>query len=446
MKFSVTSSLLVSLPFLTAIQAGVIPLPDGYHRYAAPNNSLQWEDCSLDGLPGRECTRFEVPLDWHNDGAGKASLAMIRYPATKQPKLGTLFMNPGGPGGSGLNDVKGAAGDIILQSIGGNYDLVSWDPRGIGKTIPKTACFGSSEEYDTFWNDSFIPTGTEVRGDFTSQTVLDDFYVQLNTSDDLIRRIGEQCIAYSPNVFQYVGTAAAVRDMVAIHDALEGPEKPINYWGMSYGTVVGMYFVNMFPDRVGRVVLDSVVDPRLWANRPTYEFLRNTIESTDETFNGFAEACAKAGPSKCAIAQQNSTAASIRQWTRDLLDAVYDYKREAGASALFTSADIRNEIHTKLYNPQKWSNLSSGLYAVKETLDNPTAANLTQAKRWLSETFSPMGNLESRAEPNNSSGTPAYGYELEAVSCSDAQDGDVTTKDVFDAIVNVTQNFSPMCK
>ncbi|CAE7071985.1 unnamed protein product, partial [Rhizoctonia solani] len=286
MTLSVTASLLISLPFLTAIQASVIPLPNGYHRYAARNNNnLQWEDCSIEGFPGRECTRFEVPLDWHNEAAGKASLAVIRYPATKQPKRGTLFMNPGGPGGSGLTTVQGPDGDIILQSAGGNYDLVSWDPRGVGKTIPRTACFGSIEEEVAFWNESFIVPGPEVRGDFTSQTVLDDFYAQVNTSDNLLRRIGEQCLAYSPDVFQYVGTAATVRDMVAMHDALEDPDEPINFWGMSYGTVVGMYFINMFPERAGHVVLDGVVDPRSWANRPAHEWLENALESTEDTFN-----------------------------------------------------------------------------------------------------------------------------------------------------------------
>ncbi|CAE6456295.1 unnamed protein product [Rhizoctonia solani] len=417
-----------------------------YHRYIPRNNNLDWKNCSIDGFPGRECTRFEVPLDWHNDQVGKASLAMIRYPAIKQPKLGTLFMNPGGPGGSGVGTVQGPDGDIIMQHSGGNYDLVSWDPRAVGKTIPRTACFGSAEEEVAFWNGSFIISGPEVKGDFTAQSILDDFYGQVDKSDDLLWRIGEQCATYNPDMFQYVGTAATVRDMVAMHDALEGSGKPINFWGMSYGTVVGMYFVNMFPDRVGQVILDGVVDPRSWANNPAHEWLENALESTEATFNGFAEACAKAGPSKCFISQQNSTAASVRQWTRDLIEAAYDYRQKVGPSALITSAAIRNLLFAGLYKPQLWSNMSLTLYALKEALDDPAAANLTQAKRWLPDSVSPLDDqLKPRAEPSSNQTTLAYAYDYEAVTCSDAADaGDVTTKDVFDFVVKTTHEVSPM--
>ncbi|CAE6506642.1 unnamed protein product [Rhizoctonia solani] len=442
----IISALLTLLPFLISSQARAFLLPNGYHQHASRKNNLEWKNCSIDGFPGRECTRFEVPLDWHNDKPGKALLAMIRYPAVKQPKLGTLFMNPGGPGGSGVGTVQGPDGDVIMQHSGGNYDLVSWDPRAVGQTLPRTACFSSLVEEAAFWNGSFILAGPEVKGNFTSQMVLDDFYAQVNRSDDLLRRIGEQCVTYSSDIFQYVGTAATVRDMVAMHDALEGPEKPINFWGMSYGTVVGMYFVNMFPNRVGHVVLDGVVDPRSWANDPAHEWLGNALESTEATFNGFAEACAKAGPSKCFIAEQNSTASSIRQWTRDLIDAAYDYRHEVGPSALISSAIVRNFLFAGLYKPQLWSNMSLTLYGIKVALDDPAAANLTQVKRWLPDSVSPLDDqLKPRAESSTSQSTPAYAYDYEAVACSDARDaGDVTTKDVFDFVVKITQDISPM--
>ncbi|CUA77042.1 similar to GF20795 [Rhizoctonia solani] len=362
----------------------------------------------------RECTHFEVPLDWHNDQVGKASLAMIRYPAIKQPKLGTLFMNPGGPGGSGVGTVQGPDGDIIMQHSGGNYDLVSWDPRAVGKTIPRTACFGSVEEEVAFWNGSFIIPGPEVKGGFTAQSILDDFYGQVDKSDDLLRRIGEQCVAYNPDMFQYVGTAATVRDMVAMHDALEGSGKPINFWGMSYGTIVGMYFVN------------KLVRSYSTAYNPAHEWLENALESTEATFNGFAEACAKAGPSKCFISQQNSTAASVRQWTRDLIEAAYDYRQKVGPSALITSAAIRNLLFAGLYKPQLWSNMSLTLHALKEALDDPAAANLTQAKRWLPDSVSPLDDqLKPRAEPSSNQTTSAYAYDYEAVTCSDAAEPEI---------------------
>ncbi|CAE6342436.1 unnamed protein product [Rhizoctonia solani] len=309
-----------SLCLSAGIQAAVIPAPNGYHQYGARNNNLEWTNCSLDGLPGRECTRFEVPLDWHDDAAGKGSLFVTRYPAIKQPKLGTLFVNPGGPGYSGAQYVLGAAGDLLMEQSGGVYDVVGWDPRGVGQTIPRVACFQTAEEEATFWNGTIVETGLNVRGNFTSQTDLDAFYAQVNEADDYLQRFASQCVLRSPNTLRYVGTAATVRDMVAMHDVLESSDKAIDYWGVSYGTVLGMYFVNMFPDRVGRVVLDGVVDPKDWANRPAHQWLGNAVLSSDDTFDAFAEECARAGPSECVIAGENATAASIRQWTYDLMD------------------------------------------------------------------------------------------------------------------------------
>jgi hypothetical protein len=89
-----------------------------------------------------------------------------------------------------------------------------------------------------------VETGLNVRGNFTSQTDLDAFYAQVNEADDYLQRFASQCVLRSPNTLRYVGTAATVRDMVAMHDVLESSDKAIDYWGVSYGTVLGMYFVN----------------------------------------------------------------------------------------------------------------------------------------------------------------------------------------------------------
>ncbi|GAB1520528.1 hypothetical protein RhiTH_003606 [Rhizoctonia solani] len=435
-----------SFSFLFAVQAGASPLLSEYHRYSARNNNLQWSDCSV-GLPGRECTRFEVPLDWHNDTAGKASLAVIRYPATKQPKLGTLFMNPGGPGGSGLQNVQGAYGDTLMEYVEGKYDIVSWDPRGVGQTIPRAACFETPAEEDAFWKGSIINAGPEVRGNFTSQTDLDAFYSKLDESDALLQRLGEKCIAYSPNTFQYIGTAATVRDMVAMHDALEGPGKKIDFLGISYGTIVGLHLINMFSDRVGHVVLDGVVDPVYWTNRPAHELMINAWESIEATFDGFAKECANAGPSHCAIAEQNSTASSIRQWILDLIDAAYDRRQEIGASAPFNSSSLRAQLSNDMYTPKTWTNLSHTLYMIKAQFDNTTSLNITQTKRWL-QLFDSVGSMGSthysRQEPTSEQTTKNHNVPETGIGCADARDpGDVTTKDVFDTVVNVTHRITP---
>ncbi|KAF8747806.1 TAP-like protein [Rhizoctonia solani] len=429
--FRLSATFLGLIYFSNSIQAAAIPIASGSHWYTGRNNNLEWKDCSRSNRPGRECTRVEVPLDWHDDAAGKASLFVARYPATNQPKLGTVFINPGGQvsdyvmrylrllstqksGYSGADAVLGG-GDIFMQQTGGFYDIVR---------------------------------------NFTSQNDLDDFYAQVGQVDDYLQRFGKQCLATNADALKHVGTAATVRDMVAIHDILEGPDKPVNFWGLSYGTVLGIYFVNMFPNRVGRVVLDAVVDPKDWANRPAHKLstvVGNAVLATDETFDGFAKECVKAGAPRCAIAGQNATVASIRQWTYGLINAAYDYRRKIGPLSVLTSSTIRAILFVRLYDPQDWGNMAQDMLNLKTALDDPNHTNLTETVlKWVGTVAGNAAGfqdikIEPRQEPDSNQTTPIVNYAFDAISCSDAQDSDdTTTKEVFDYVVNVTRHVSPM--
>ncbi|KAG9105175.1 hypothetical protein FRC07_009539 [Ceratobasidium sp. 392] len=424
--------LLGTAALAAAAQADPFALPSGYHRYAPRVEGINWAPCKANAE--RDCALFEVPLDWHNETAGKATLAVARHRATKQPKLGTLFSNPGGPGGSGVDDIINNS-DSVMEAVGGQYDLVSWDPRGVGLTVPRADCFATAVEENAFWEGTIPRAGLEARGNFTDQRDLEAFYEQVPEVDRLLIELGKKCVEYSPDTFQYVGSAAAVRDMVAIHDILEGPDKPVDYWGFSYGSVIGIYFVNMFPDRVGRVVLDGVVDPVYWANKPAHEMWGIMPESTDEAFTGFVSACAAAGPTGCAIATENSTADSIRQWTRDLLDAAYDYRQTVGPTAEVTSSHIRDLLYQGMYTPTGWPQLAQDLYNKALIIHNQTATQ-SRAKRSSILELSTLESRQSEAAPD---------YSFQAVTCADAIDaGNITTKDVFDFLVYVTRNVSQM--
>ncbi|QRV77190.1 alpha/beta hydrolase family protein [Ceratobasidium sp. AG-Ba] len=296
-------------------------LPTDFHRFAPRQPGIQWKLCGKNSNSTLECGRFEVPLDYANEAAGKASLFVARYPATKQPKLGTLFMNPGGPGEIGANFV---GNDVIMNTVGGQYDLVSWDPRGVGNSIPLAECFSNASEGEAFWKDTIPRTGLEARSNFTHDPAdLQAFYGQVPEVDRLLTELGKKCVEYSPGTFQY-------------------------------GTIIGIYFVNMFPNRVGRVVIDGVVDPVYWANLPLYEMWSINAESTDEALNGFVTACAAAGPTGCAIASEGSTPDSLRDELRQIIDLAYDYKKSNGTSAEFGSATIRSESH--LFSPAVLTN------------------------------------------------------------------------------------------
>lgn len=113
------------------------------------------------------------------------------------------------------------------------FKTAGWDPRGVGLTHPRADCFKNAGEEDAFWKGTIPRAGLEARGNFTDPADLEAFYAQVPEVDNLLKELGERCLAYSPDTFPYVGSAATVRDMVALHDYLEGSDKPIDYWGFS---------------------------------------------------------------------------------------------------------------------------------------------------------------------------------------------------------------------
>ncbi|KAG9079038.1 hypothetical protein FRC06_007989 [Ceratobasidium sp. 370] len=241
--------------FATLVSANRFAIPSAFHRLAPRSIGITWAPCEQDD--SRQCGRFEVPLDYQNESAGGVSLAVARYPATKQPKA---ILNPAMWGGVEL--VLGGNGDKVMRTVSGHI----------------------------------ARAGIEARGDFSNQADLDAFYAQVPSVDKLLIEFGQRCREHSPDVLPYVGTTATVRDMVALHVYLEGPDQPVNFWGLSYGTTVGIYFVNMSPNRVGRVVPDGVSDPLYWANIPPPAKWAINVESSDEALTGFVSACAAAGP------------------------------------------------------------------------------------------------------------------------------------------------------
>ncbi|KAG8682389.1 hypothetical protein FRC11_014946 [Ceratobasidium sp. 423] len=206
-------------------------------------------------------------LDWADHSVGIAKLAIVRYKATKQPKLGTLFLNPGGPGGSGVNFISSSSAETISEAAGGQYDIVSWDPRRVGHTVPRADCFKTRTEKKLSERGKLYRStrpGRILRASGWVDVLLDE-------------------LAYSPDTFRYIGTAAGVRDLVDMHDVLEGLANPLTTGGF----------------------------PMMWGVKP---------ESTDETFTG------------------------IRKQILDLIDAVYDHKREFGPKANYSSAALRAPV------------------------------------------------------------------------------------------------------
>ncbi|MCP2263539.1 alpha/beta hydrolase [Promicromonospora thailandica] len=207
--------------------------PEGFEDYYG--QSLEWTDC---GEPF-QCATASAPLSWHDAGAGSIEIALKRIPATGQ-KIGSLLVNPGGPGGSGVEFVgdPGRFGQALRSS----YDIVGFDPRGVGQSTPVTC-------YDDAGKDEFLSK--------------DYPYTEagLEARKDSVRAWGQACAENTGPLLGNVDTQSAARDMDMLRGAL-GDDK-LSYLGYSYGTQLGATYAGLFPKRAGRLVLDGALDPTL---------------------------------------------------------------------------------------------------------------------------------------------------------------------------------------
>lgn len=202
---------------------------------------LTWSSCG----GGMDCTTVIAPLDWGEPGAGELELAVVRNQATDGVPLGSLLINPGGPGASGLDFVQQSLGYAVGPDLIENYDVIGFDPRGVGQSSA-VRCFDAAEMDDYLYT---IPSA--ARGTDTWTTEL----------TEANRRFAQACEENSDGILPHITTVNSARDMDLLRAVL-GDEK-LNFLGYSYGTFLGATYAELYPDRVGRMVLDGAIDPSI---------------------------------------------------------------------------------------------------------------------------------------------------------------------------------------
>jgi pimeloyl-ACP methyl ester carboxylesterase len=204
---------------------------------------LHWKGCA----DGFQCSTLSVPMDYDRPATRTLHLALVRLPAKDQKhRLGSLVLNPGGPGGSGVEYAR-AADRVVSDSVRKKYDVVGFDPRGVAASDP-VHCLSSTETDALYAADPTPTTPEEIAG-----------WVALS------KGFAEKCQARVGAELKFIGTRDAARDMDVLRSAL-GDAK-LNYLGQSYGTFLGATYADEFPTHVGRMVLDGVVDPSLTAEQ-----------------------------------------------------------------------------------------------------------------------------------------------------------------------------------
>lgn len=210
---------------------------------------LNWQPCTEPTQKGFQCATAQVPLDYQNPNGKSIQLAVIKHPATEPSRrIGTLFLNPGGPGGSGTESLP-AWFSQFPSEIPKRFDIISFDPRGIGDSTA-VQCFANDEEGNRFF--AQLPQGFPV-SEAETKSWIRGYYT-----------LGQFCQQKSGQLLSHVSTADVAKDMDLLRRAVGEPM--LNYIGLSYGTILGAVYANLFPDNVRAMVLDGNIDPGAWNN------------------------------------------------------------------------------------------------------------------------------------------------------------------------------------
>lgn len=295
---------------------------------------LVWDDCG----DGAQCTDATVPLDWSEPSGETASIALVRRPATDGPAIGSLLVNPGGPGASGVDFIRDSADYAVDSELAARYDVVGFDPRGVGASTA-VSCL------DDAGLDSYLYDIAEgERGS-------DEWIAAQRASS---AAFAAACEERSGALLPEVGTPSAARDLDVLRAALG--DETLNYLGYSYGTFLGATYAGLFPDRVGRLVLDGAIDPSATSLDVVVEQAKG-FESALRAYLADclgSEGCPFTGSVDEGMAQVGAMLEQV-----DASPVRASDGRELGANTLFTA------IVYPLYAASGWSALSEMLADVR---------------------------------------------------------------------------------
>uniref|UniRef100_UPI00035D0296 alpha/beta fold hydrolase n=1 Tax=Actinoalloteichus spitiensis TaxID=252394 RepID=UPI00035D0296 len=316
---------------------------------------VAWSACATEHTPpDLECATLTVPLDWARPEAGTIDLALNRLPAREEDdRVGALLVNPGGPGGSGVQVVQYggmALGTPEFLPLREHFDLVGFDPRGVGDSTPASC---AREPHDH----TVSPHPANVAE-----------YAELLRHN---RKVGLSCRAESGRLVDHMDTVSVARDVDAIRAALG--EERISWLGLSYGTEIGLLYAELYPERVRAMVLDGAIDHGL----DPFTAARDEAVATEDALGRFADWCA--GSSDCVLRDRE-----VVEEVRLLLDTAEEsgvWNSDAGRAA--TAVEVTAGIYGHLNLRDLWPALAVALAEALDP-DEPDAASLAAATMFVS--------------------------------------------------------------
>ncbi|QEO09307.1 alpha/beta hydrolase [Protaetiibacter larvae] len=289
---------------------------------------LDWSSCGASGI---DCTEVTVPVDWSAPGGDTITIAIARHKAKGTP-IGSLLINPGGPGGSGYDFVHDSVDYIVTPAVLDNYDVIGFDPRGVNHSSP-VVCYTDSAEQDEYLYGTY-----------------DEPYGTQGWLDELTAREKAWAAACEQNTGALLGhldAGSVARDMDVIRAVL-GDTK-LHYLGYSYGTYLGTMYAELFPEKVGRMVLDGAVDPSVG----DLDGLATQMAGFDSALRAYMTWCLDG--SGCPFA--GGVDAALKT-VRQMLDTVDARHFTAADGRVLDSASVATGIIFTLYSESYWPELS----------------------------------------------------------------------------------------
>ncbi len=398
-----------------AVPAGASGAPAAAARPAPTVPQIAWGSCGDDAaLAAFECAEVEVPTDHDRPRGATTTIALTRLPATDpDQRIGTLFTNPGGPGGSGVDFVQAAGEFAWTPEVRARFDVLGFDPRGVGASGP-TTCFPTAAREAAFLARQQVtfPWLDRQENRFT-----------LNSA-----KLGASCTATSGDRLAHMSTANVARDMDLLRQAV-GDEK-LSYVGYSYGTYLGATYAKLFPDTVRALVLDGTVEPAAYSgsdgDRRPVTLRMDQHTGGRDVLAEFHAQCAEAGAEACALAALGDPATVTEELLQGLKTAPVTLPLPDGTELEVTYDVAVTGTFFSLYEPTQWPALAADLAAMATAQQAGTHVATVSAQGgsagfagWLrKEDFVSVGTNFTICAETAESGTPLqygrYSDEAEA--------------------------------
>ncbi|MEV7253851.1 alpha/beta hydrolase [Streptomyces cyaneofuscatus] len=371
---------------------------------------LQWTDCATDGY---ECARLTVPLDYARPGNGRTLVLPVARAAATGParRIGSLVYNPGGPGAGGASSLEEGMDESFGAAVRARFDIISFDPRGVGGSIPALTCEPAEAEPEAEETEETPEDSSDAVAPLYPRTEADR-----SAAASGARTAAEDCEEHSGPILRHVGTEDAARDLDVLRAALG--ERRLTYLGWSYGTSLGTSYAEQFPRRVRAMVLDGAIDPSLdWRQRVISQSagFRRSVDD-------YAEQCAEIAGDSCPGASPQEIRALIERLyqraEREPLPVAEDstYAEYGGMDA----TAVLDAVSMAMYTPEdQWEPLSEALREADQ--GDATKLGALDDEEETEEGTEDPGTAEGQQEEDETPEPPADNGDaaLTAVNCLD---------------------------